>query len=129
MTNVIVIDDDFDTMEVFSEFLMLRGIEVIGKGENGLEGVILYEEKHPDIVFSDMWMPEYDGFYLLSTLKNAYPDSKVIMVTADLTQETNRKLKELNADGVIFKPFKIEHIMGAINKVSNNDKQIVSCRL
>ena len=118
MTSAIVVDDDFDTVEVFSEFLMLRNIDVLGKAYDGLEGTKIFEETHPDIVFSDIWMPEYDGFYLLENLKKTYPDSKVIMVTADLTQETYAKLKESKADSVIFKPFKIEHIIEAIENVS-----------
>lgn len=117
MTSVIVVDDDFDTVEVFSEFLSLRNIEVLGKAYDGFEGLKLFEEKRPDIVFSDIWMPEYDGFYLLTNLKEKYPDSKIIMVTADLTSETDAKLKLSKADFVIFKPFKIVDVMAAIDKL------------
>lgn len=117
MTSVIVVDDDFDTVEVFSEFLSLRNIEVLGKAYDGFEGLKLFEEKRPDIVFSDIWMPEYDGFYLLTNLKEKYPDSKIIMVTADLTSETDAKLKSSKADFVIFKPFKIVDVMTAIDKL------------
>ncbi len=117
MTSVIVVDDDFDTVEVFSEFLSLRNIDVLGKAYDGFEGLKLFEEKRPDIVFSDIWMPEYDGFYLLTNLKEKYPDSKIIMVTADLTSETDAKLKSSKADFVIFKPFKIVDVMAAIDKL------------
>jgi len=117
MTSVIVVDDDFDTVEVFSEFLSLRNVDVLGKAYDGSEGLKLFEEKRPDIVFSDIWMPEYDGFYLLNNLKEKYPDSKIIMVTADLTSETDAKLKSSKADFVIFKPFKIVDVMSAIDKL------------
>ena len=117
MTSVIVVDDDFDTVDVFSEFLSLRNIDVLGKAYDGFEGLKLFEEKRPDIVFSDIWMPEYDGFYLLTNLKEKYPDSKIIMVTADLTSETDAKLKSSKADFVIFKPFKIVDVMAAIDEL------------
>jgi len=117
MTSVIVVDDDFDTVEVFSEFLSLRNVDVLGKAYDGSEGLKLLEKKRPDIVFSDIWMPEYDGFYLLNNLKEKYPDSKIIMVTADLTSETDAKLKSSKADFVIFKPFKIVDVMSAIDKL------------
>ena len=126
MTSAIVVDDDFDTVEVFSEFLELRNIDVVGKAYNGLEGIKLFEEKHPDIVFSDIWMPEYDGFYLLINLKKNHPNAKIIMITADLTQETDQRLAKSNADSVIFKPFKSNHVMRAIEKIIKNSNHEIS---
>ena len=125
MISAIVVDDDFDTVEVFSEFLSLRNIDVIGTAENGLEGFKRYEEKKPDIVFSDIWMSEYDGFYLLKILKENYPDSKIIMITADVTKETTEKLKKLNADAVLFKPFQIQEVLDTISKVLTEKKQTI----
>lgn len=125
MTSAVIVDDDFDTVEVFSEFLSLQNIDVLGKAYNGLDGIKLFEEKQPDIIFSDLWMPEYDGFYLIAELRKKFKDAKIIMVTADLTQETDKKLKECDVNAVIFKPFKINQIMNAVENVSNNEKQII----
>ena len=38
MTSAIVVDDDYDTVEVFTEFLNLRDIQVLGKAYNGQDG-------------------------------------------------------------------------------------------
>lgn len=123
LTSVIVVDDDFDTVEVFSEFLILHDIDVLGTATNGLDGINLFKEKHPDIVFSDIWMPEYDGLFLLKNLKAIHPHCKIVMVTADLTYDTDKKLQELKADSIIYKPFKIDQIMETIEKLTrtNND--------
>lgn len=129
MTSAIVVDDDFDTVEVFSEFLTLHNINVLGTANNGLQGVQLFEKKRPDIVFSDIWMPNYDGFFLLNTLKKKYPDSKIIMVTADLTHETDVKLKKSLADSVVFKPFKIEQIMTAVENTLKVNVQVIQTSL
>jgi len=126
MPRVIVVDDDFDTAEVFSEFLMLHDIDVVGKAYNGFEGIKLFEELRPDIVFSDIWMPKYDGFYLLNNLKASHPELKIVMITADLSQETYTKLKESKADALIFKPFRINQIMETIDKISKNDSETVT---
>ena len=125
MTSAIVVDDDIDIVEVFSEFLALRDIDVVATANNGLDGFKRYVEKQPDIIFSDIWMPDYDGFYLLQTLKENYPDSKIIMITADLTKETAEKLKKFNVDSVLFKPFKIEDVMNAISTVLTEKKQTI----
>ena len=46
MTTVIVIDDDKDTVNVLTEFLQLKGIEVIGKGHDGIQAVDLYQKQN-----------------------------------------------------------------------------------
>lgn len=125
MTSVIIIDDDFDIVEVFSEFLMLHDIDVLGKAYDGLEGIKLYEKKLQDIAFSDISMPVYDWFYLLTNLKKTFPHSKVIMITGDLTTETHKKLRELKVDSIIFKPFDIKQILDAIQTVLKDSKQII----
>lgn len=125
MISAIVVDDDIDTVEVFSEFLKLRDIDVVATANNGLDGFKLYVEKQPDVIFSDIWMPDYDGFYLLKNLKENYPNSKIIMITADLTKETSEKLKKLNADSILFKPFKIESVMDTISKVLTEKRQTI----
>ena len=122
MTRAIVIDDDVDAVEVFGEFLEIKGVEVIGKGYNGLEGVNLYKKLRPDIVFADVMMPEFDGFYLLSNIKKINSNAKVVMVTADLREETKEKLTKLCADGIIYKPFEINYIINLIRTLIKEDE-------
>lgn len=112
----IVIDDDVDTVELFSEYLEIKGISVIGKGYDGKETVELYQKLEPDIVFLDIMMPRYDGFYAVMEMRKIDPDVKVIMVTADLTSETAHRLEELKIP-VVYKPYEFEDIMAAISKV------------
>ncbi|MBI5147311.1 MAG: response regulator [Thaumarchaeota archaeon] len=119
MVKVIVVDDDVDTVEVFCEYLEIKDIEVVGRGHSGKKAVDLYENLRPDVVLLDVMMPEYDGFYGLANIKNINPEAKVIMVTADLTYDTEKKLKELNASAVIYKPYEIDSVIETIHKVNN----------
>jgi len=116
--NVLVIDDDLNTVEAFSEFLEISDINVIGKGYDGKEAVELYSQLKPDIVFLDVMMPNYDGFYALEKIKEINPNAIVVMVTADLTLETEQRLKELKANSVVYKPFDIQQILEQIDKIS-----------
>ncbi len=119
LTSVIVVDDDQDTVEVFCEYLILKGLDVIGKGYNGNEAVELYEKLKPDILLCDVMMPQYDGFYALKKIRSIDPNAKVIMVTADMTTDTEEKLKELKATALVYKPYEIDGIMETIDKVKN----------
>ncbi len=113
----IVIDDDRDTVSVLSDFLMIKGIKVIGRGYNGLEAVEIYQRLKPDAVFLDVMMETYDGLYALEKIREIHNDALVIMVTADLTSDTHDRLLRLNASAIIYKPYDINEIMHILNKL------------
>ncbi len=101
----VVIDDDPDAVDLFSDYLENKGVKVMGKGNDGMEGFELYMKFKPDIVFLDVIMPKYDGFYTLNKIREVDPTTKVIMVTADFSPETKKKLKEMKATDIIYKPY------------------------
>ena len=117
MTTAIVVDDDLDTCDVLTEFLELKDIHVLGNGYDGKEAVDLYQKHNPDLVFLDIMMPHYDGFYGLEKIKQLNSAAYVIVVTGDLTAETYNKLKILNPSAIIYKPFDIDKIMDVVKEV------------
>jgi len=116
--NVIVIDDDYNTVEVFAEFLELSQVKVVGKGYDGKDGVNLYKQLKPDIVFLDVMMPDFDGFYALENIKKINPNALVVMITADLSTETEIKLENMKATSIVYKPFDIQQIIEIIDKLA-----------
>ena len=121
MTSVIVVDDDRDTVEVFCEYLAIKDIEVLGRGYDGKTAVELYKQHTPDVVLLDVMMPDYDGFYGLENIRKINPDAKIIMVTADLTSDTEKKLVDLKASAMIYKPYEIDSVIETIEKVSKDN--------
>jgi two-component system, chemotaxis family, chemotaxis protein CheY len=118
-TSAIVIDDNLDAVEMFCDFLELNGIEVIGKGHDGYQAIELYKKFRPDIVFLDIMMPKYDGFFGLEQIRKEDKHSKIIMVTADVRSETTEKLAESKPNAIVYKPFDFDELMQTIDKVKN----------
>ena len=114
MVTCIVIDDDMNTVKVFSDILGIMGIDVAGKGFSGSEAVCLYKQYRPDVVFIDLMMPKTDGFYAIKKIREIDPTSKIVAVTANLTLEADQKLKELKISAIIHKPFSIQEIKQAL---------------
>ena len=111
VTTALVVDDDNDAVEMFSDYLEIKGVQVSGKAHNGKEGVELYKKLKPDIVFLDVIMPEYNGLYALNKIREINPDAKVVMLTADMSPDTRKKLREMKPAGVIYKPYDVEKII------------------
>jgi len=110
-TTALVVDDDNDAVEMFSDYLEIKGVKVAGKGHDGKEAVELYKKLKPDIVFLDVIMPEYNGLYALKKIREINPKAKIVMLTADMTLDTRKKLREMKPAGVIYKPYDVEKII------------------
>jgi DNA-binding NarL/FixJ family response regulator len=108
--SAIVIDDDRVSIQLFRDILRMMNIQVLASGYDGKDAVRLYKKYRPDIVFTDILMPENDGFYALEEIRKFDSHAKVVAVTADLTDETATKLKKMNISAVIYKPYHTEDI-------------------
>jgi two-component system chemotaxis response regulator CheY len=114
MTSVIVIDDNKDIVNSMSELLEIYGIDVVGKGYNGLEGVDLYKKLQPDAVLLDLMMPEYDGLYALKEIRKINPKSVILIVTGGASQSITDGLKTLQPNKIIHKPIDVNSLVEII---------------
>lgn len=110
----IVVDDDPNTVEVFSDYLEILGIKVIGRGANGNDAIELYKILKPDLVFIDIMMPETDGILAIEMIQMFHKDAKIAAVTADTSDETTDVLKKMGISAIVHKPFDpdtIKHVL------------------
>ena len=92
------------------DILTKNGYQNVRVVENGEQ---LYEEiktKIPYGIFLDIHLPDIDGLDLLNDIKQQNKEIKIIMLTADSSDETKSKAVEYGADAYITKPFLPEHI-------------------
>ena len=113
----VVVDDDEDTVNLFAEFLEICDVKVLGKALDGNQAVELYQKIFPDLVFSDVMMPGYDGFYVLKKIRQINPHAIMVMITGDVRPETIDELQRLRADAIVYKPFDMKQIVETVNKL------------
>lgn len=113
----LVVDDDEDTVNLFVEFLEICNVTVIGTAFDGKQAEKAYQDLVPDVVFSDVMMPDYDGFYALEHIKKINPVAIMVMITGDVRSETIKKLEDLGADAIIYKPFDMQRVVVTVNEL------------
>ena len=118
MISVIVVDDENDVSEVLCEFLKLKGIEVLGRGNDGQQALELYKKLNPDIVLMDLVMPNYDGFHGIKKIREYDPDSKIMIISASLTHSYVKQLVEMNVNSISLKPYDLNCVIDIINKIN-----------
>lgn len=123
MSKILVVDDE-EMMLMMAQRILSRKYEVI-TASSGEEAIELFETERPDMVLSDLMMPEMDGYELHRILQEKSPVPVPIMfMTADESEESESKGFEVGAEDYIRKPMKpdvlsrrVEIIMEHLNKV------------
>ena len=116
MVTAVIIDDDEGTVAVFADLLEVIGVNVVGKSTDPISGAKIAIEKTPDIVFTDLMMPNNDGFYVIDEIQNAGINTEIVPVTADTTEESTRKLEERKIRCILYKPFAKESLIHIIEE-------------
>jgi len=119
--SVIVIDDDHDMVEVLSESLRPRSINVLATGNNGKDAVELYQKYRPDVVLMDFMMPDFDGLYGLQNIRKLDSNAKVIILTGSTESDIQTKLTESGVSLIMQKPYEMNNLIERINKISLSD--------
>ncbi|HUU47216.1 MAG TPA: response regulator [Nitrosopumilaceae archaeon] len=117
MIRAVVVDDDKDTVVLFSEILEGNNIKVIGRGYNGQEGAFLYQKLKPDVIFLDVIMPVYDGIYGITKIREMNPDAVVIITTNQMTINAQIALNKLRPSAVIKEPIDVNEIIKKVNQL------------
>lgn len=88
---ILVIDDEPVLRATFKHLLEDQGYRV-WVAENGREGMRVYFEMHPDIVITDMVMPDQDGFATIKLLRQDSPSLPIIAMSALVNEEQENPL-------------------------------------
>lgn len=115
---VLIADDVQETRR--NTRLMLATIddvEVVAIAANGLQAVQLAKEHHPDIVLLDINMPEMDGLTAFRNIAQIHPDTGCIIISAEKDSSTLRAAISLGVQEYLIKPYTIDELEGAIQRV------------
>lgn len=82
LTRVVVCDDDPLMQKLLVRLLGTLDCEIVGSGQDGNEGIALFNSQKPDIVLMDINMPGKDGQAALREILQIDPAAKVIMLSA-----------------------------------------------
>lgn len=110
---VLLIDDEQDFLEVMSERMKNRDIDVT-TAASAKDALQLAESGSFDAIILDLQMPEMDGLQALERLKAINPDLQVILLTGHATVEKGVQAIKLGADDVMEKPADMQKLVEKI---------------
>jgi CheY-like chemotaxis protein len=81
---ILLVDDDPSIRQVGEALLKSRGYEVLC-AEDGFDGLVALKRSLPDIIISDLRMPNMNGFEFLSVVRRRFPIIPVIVISGEFT--------------------------------------------
>ncbi len=119
MARILVIDDEQALRRSVVKILEREGHEVLDAAD-GKVGMRLLREQRPDLVISDLFMPEMDGVELLRQLRRESPELRVVAMSGgayDGQIELLDVATGLGAAAVLRKPFELEELVSIVSDV------------
>ena len=122
MTTVAIVDDH-SVVRIGMKYVIMtdREFKFVGEADDGAEAVSLVEKVHPDILLLDVRMPGTGGIAALKSVREKFPDQKVVMLTMSDAEEDVYQAITLGARGYVIKDNSPINIIGALKKVMAGD--------
>jgi signal transduction histidine kinase len=113
--SVLFVEDDHQIRETIEKILDRR-IEQLYMAKNGVDGLELFKAYNPQIVITDIQMPQKNGLEMLKEIKEINTKTKSVIMTAFTEPEYFIQAIELGVDGFIIKPIHLERLFATISK-------------
>jgi len=126
MANLLIVDDELGMRQFLTHLLQREG-HVVRVAENGRVALAQLQQQAPDLIISDIRMPDMSGVDLLRAAKELHPEVEVIMMTAFANVDTAREAFLIGAYDFVQKPFDndllkevVTRALGKISLVTEN---------
>ncbi len=95
--------------------------QIVATARDGWQGLIEIEEHKPDVVLTDLNMPEMDGLELVRRVKAKFPEIKILVLSMMKDKETVSNIMEVEAEGFILKNSNKSDLIKAIRAIHQGD--------
>ena len=121
--SILIIDDEEDVKDIAQMGLEMAADWNVITASTGKEGLIIAEDRQPEVILLDLMMPEWDGKETLKQLKinRSTANIPVILMTAKTQSAIASELTELDLAGVITKPFRPLELPAQITDILNRE--------
>lgn len=112
----LIVDDEDPIRNLLAEMLVGQGHEVF-TASGGREGLEIFRSHTPDLVITDLGMPEVSGWEVATGVKALDPSTRVILMTGWGITLDKERARERGVDVVLSKPFQIGEIQKVVNEM------------
>ena len=119
MSSVLIVEDEWLVRDTLAKVIPWPdlGVEAVYQAEDGRRGLALAERTRPDLIISDIKMPQLGGIEFARSVRESMPACKFVFLTAYADKKYLKDAIALHVDGFIEKPLDPEEITAAIRSL------------
>ncbi len=118
---ILLIEDDPTTLLILNSVLESEGF-VVQQARNGLQGIDLYNENVPDLVITDLNMPEASGLDVIIHIRlNLKKRTPIVVLSAIGQEKMVMRAFELGATDFQNKPLQLDKMLGIVGTILSKD--------
>jgi signal transduction histidine kinase/class 3 adenylate cyclase/ActR/RegA family two-component response regulator len=130
---ILIVDDNRDLRGYLRRVLNQAGYSVIS-AHNGAHGYIQAQEHHPDLIVTDLMMPQVSGLDLIAMIRQdqQLAGTPMILLTAKANEETRIEGTEMGADAYLAKPFNDRELLAEVRNLlalKTNERRVAQLNL
>jgi len=120
--SLMIVEDDKGALDILARMIALRFPDLrIFTAHNGRVGLELFREHAPDLVLTDISMPEMDGIDMARQIRSIHADAGLIVLTAYRDQDLLKKFSEIGFCAYMMKPIDFKLLFETIEKCLGKD--------
>ena len=119
MANILIVDDEPEILRLLRKVLERRGHTVLDAGDGKAAARIL-PTAQVDLVLTDIFMPEVDGFEFIGTVKKALPGVPIVAMSGGGVMPKGNVLvtaSVLGVEAILEKPFEVEAVGELVDRL------------
>jgi DNA-binding response OmpR family regulator len=123
MARILLVDDEADFRELLAAILTEEGHDVMTAPE-GLAAAQSYERHRPDLVITDLELPELPGLAVISCLRGLCPEAKIIAMSGN--DQALDMARMLRVSAVLCKPVQVSHVIATVRSNLRDDQRKIA---
>jgi len=123
MYKILIIDDETHILFMLKKMLERSGYET-ELATNGVEGIELFKKSKPDLIITDIIMPEKEGLETIREMRRLKSDLKIIAMSGGGKVSADNYLmiaKIFGASRIMYKPFAVKEMLAAVRELLGDE--------
>ncbi len=117
---VVIVDDSDFYRGIIRKMLAEEGVNIVGEAASAEAALVVIKDSKPDVVITDIVMPEISGIELTEKINQNFPDISVIVISSLSQEHIVLEAIGAGASDFIAKPIQKQQLMDSLEKINSN---------